>query len=424
MKNSIWISLWLLLLVSCNNEPFTGEETRIVYTVSPWMDDTASMCSFTNLSLLAIDRNNCIALHETIAPADIHENSFLVKLPVGRYRLALVANCPDLITDLHEPLQNLMLPLPRQGETFHAPHDVHTALQSVIISENKTSPVTTRFFRRVSKLRVTINNIPPEIDTLNFQLSSVPSAVNFTGTGTNSFGTITQVMTREGSKAYTELLTYPAHQGEPLLTVTYTEEDKVKHRIIPFNESLDTNRIVHVENDFTLLEEGALQGNGINLLVNGDFETWNNHLMEPDGWKYYRDGRDSCSTPVSGHSALRGQAAFLQGKTYLYQDIAVEAGKRYEIKMHVNAPSPIFPWKYYCYWRKNKSTALPAQHNKPIQAQNYQSQTPDWINVFNNKIFTAPDGAKLLRVEIRTYGKEILPGEGIYIDDFSVELVE
>ena len=51
-------------------------------------------------------------------------------------------------------------------------------------------------------------------------------------------------------------------------------------------------------------------------------------------------------------------------------------------------------------------------------------QTNGWINVFNGKSFTAPEGAKLLRVEIRTYGKEITPEEVIYIDDFSVELVE
>ena len=37
---------------------------------------------------------------------------------------------------------------------------------------------------------------------------------------------------------------------------------------------------------------------------------------------------------------------------------------------------------------------------------------------------TALEDAKLLRIEIRTYGKEITPEEGIYIDDFSVELVE
>ena len=92
--------------------------------------------------------------------------------------------------------------------------------------------------------------------------------------------------------------------------------------------------------------------------------------------------------------------------------------------MHVNAPSPSFPWKYYCYWRKTKSTALPAEHNKPIQAQSYLKQTNGWINVFNGKSFTAPEGAKLLRVEIRTYSKEITPDEGIYIDDFCVELVE
>ena len=111
------------------------------------------------------------------------------------------------------------------------------------------------------------------------------------------------------------------------------------------------------------------------------------------------------------------------GKTYLYQDVKIEAGKRYEIKMHVNAPSVSFPWKYYCYWRKTKSTALPAEHNKPIQAPNYKYRTDGWSDIFHG-VFTAPEGAKLLRVEIRTYGKEIIPEEGIYIDDFSVELVE
>ena len=77
----------------------------------------------------------------------------------------------------------------------------------------------------------------------------------------------------------------------------------------------------------------------------------------------------------------------------------------------------------YCYWRKSKSTALPAENNKAIQAQSYLKQTNGWETKFHG-IYTAPEDAKLLRIEIRTYGKEITPEEGIYIDDFSVELVE
>ena len=58
---------------------------------------------------------------------------------------------------------------------------------------------------------------------------------------------------------------------------------------------------------------------------------------------------DSIALKITGNKAHSGQSVYLQGKTYLYQDIEIEAGKRYEIKMHVNAPSTSFPWKYYCY---------------------------------------------------------------------------
>ena len=159
-------------------------------------------------------------------------------------------------------------------------------------------------------------------------------------------------------------------------------------------------------------------------MQNGDFESWNNPEQEPDNWHFYKDGKDSTAIKITGEKVhSKNQAVFLQGKTYLYQDVDIKPGKRYEIKMHVNAPSSSFPWKYYCYWRKSKSTALPAENNKAIQAQSYLKQTNGWETKFHG-IYTAPEDAKLLRIEIRTYGKEITPEEGIYIDDFSVELVE
>ncbi|WP_018337812.1 FimB/Mfa2 family fimbrial subunit [Butyricimonas synergistica] len=413
MKRIIFFGL--LLLFSCNqDEKVTGKETELVF-----------QSEFNTLDLFAIDRDNRIVRHEHFTQEDLHDNTLQANLPLGRYRVACVANCPDIDFNTGETLENILLRLPRKGDTFQEANDTRTALQSVSISENKDATFVIRLARRVARLQVTLNDIPEDVDHLNFELSFVPSAINFTGTNTNTFGTITKPFNREADQASVELLTFPAKKGEATLSVTYRTGDKEKRKIIPFSESVDTNQIIRIEKNFPELEEGGLQGNGINLLQNGDFEIWNDLSKEPDGWRFFKDGRDSSAVKVNEDKVHSGkQAVFLQGKTYLYQDVEVKALQRYEIKMFVNAASSNFSWKYYCYWRKSKSTALPAKDNEPIQAHSYQKQTDGWFNVFNGKTFTAPEGAKLLRVEIRTYGKEILPGEGIYIDDFSVELVE
>lgn len=413
MKRIIFFGL--LLLFSCNqDEKVTGKETELVF-----------QSVFNTLDLFAIDRDNRIVRHEHFTQEDLHDNTLQANLPLGRYRVACVANCPDIDFNTGETLENILLRLPKKGDTFQEANDIRTALQSVSISENKDATFVIRLARRVARLQVTLNDIPEDVDHLNFELSFVPSAINFTGTNTNTFGTITKPFNREADQASVELLTFPAKKGEATLSVTYRTGDKEKRKIIPFSESVDTNQIIRIEKNFPELEEGGLQGNGINLLQNGDFEIWSDLSKEPDGWRFFKDGRDSSAVKVNEDKVHSGkQAVFLQGKTYLYQDVEVKALQRYEIKMFVNAASSNFSWKYYCYWRKSKSTALPAENNKPIQAQSYLKQTDGWINIFNGKSFTAPEGAKFLRVEIRTYGKEILPGEGIYIDDFSVELVE
>ena len=265
-----------------------------------------------------------------------------------------------------------------------------------------------------------MNSIPEDITDVNLELSFVPVAINFTGNTTSS-GTIIKPINKTGQA---ELLTFPTKKGEVLLSITYHTENTTKRKIIPFTEAIDTNKSTRINCNFPELPEGGIQGNGINLLQNGDFESWNNPEQEPDNWHFYKDGKDSTAIKITGEKVhSKNQAVFLQGKTYLYQDVDIKPGKRYEIKMHVNAPSSSFPWKYYCYWRKSKSTALPAENNKAIQAQSYLKQTNGWETKFHG-IYTAPEDAKLLRIEIRTYWKEIPPEEGIYIDDFSVELVE
>ncbi len=410
----------LFIFFSCQKDKITeGQEIYVSLGCK-----AVEEFSVDRLHLFAIDRDNRIVRHATFSAADIHTNTLCTPLPLGRYRLALVANVPEenvMVPESEETLEHLYITLPREGEINREANDVFTVLQSVSITENKDSLPPIYLVRRTGMLQVTLDDIPEGLSSLNLELSFIPSAVNFSGSVVNTFGTITKPLNRQGP---TTLRTFPAKKGEATLSVTYREEGVVKRKIIPFQAAIDTNQIVLVHSNFSKLTEGGMQGNGKNLLRNGDFETWNTPKREPDKWHFYKDGKDSVIIPVSGQNAHSGQAAYLQGKTYLYQDVEIQAGQRYEIKMHVHAPSNSFPWKYYCYWRKSKGTALPAENNKPIQAQSYLKRTEGWINVFRGKSFTAPEGAKLLRVEIRTYGKEISPDEGIYIDDFSVERVE
>ncbi len=420
---TFFLPVLLLVLFSCHKDKtIEGQGVRITLQSDTWQDSLEAN-EISSLHLFAIDRDNQIIRHETYSSQDIHERSINALLPLGRYRLALVTHSSDetpLTSEIGESLENLFLHLPQDGNTYHEANDLQTAFQSVSITESKTTIPPIRLFRRVGKLQVTVNSIPEDITDVNLELSFVPVAINFTGNTTSS-GTIIKPINKTGQA---ELLTFPTKKGEVLLSITYHTENTTKRKIIPFTEAIDTNKSTRINCNFPELPEGGIQGNGINLLQNGDFESWNNPEQEPDNWHFYKDGKDSTAIKITGEKVhSKNQAVFLQGKTYLYQDVDIKPGKRYEIKMHVNAPSSSFPWKYYCYWRKSKSTALPAENNKAIQAQSYLKQTNGWETKFHG-IYTAPEDAKLLRIEIRTYGKEITPEEGIYIDDFSVELVE
>ena len=161
------------------------------------------------------------------------------------------------------------------------------------------------------------------------------------------------------------------------------------------------------------------------MLVNGDFEAWAAGALAPDGWFLYRDGRDSAVVGVTGGEVFSGERAVrLEGRTYLYQDVAVEAGEWYAIRVRVNAPGDEVRWRCFCSWRRSKSEALGPEYNAEIRTLDFQERTDGWVEVFPGKVFQAPAEARWLRVELRTYGKEWVYGEGVYLDDCSVEWVD
>ena len=116
MRKIIFLLVTQFVLFSCQkSKVMEGQEIRI-----PLECNTSMEFSIHHLHLFAIDRDNRIARHETFTSSDIHENTLHATLPLGRYRLALVANAPKgnmVIPETGETLENLFLCLPHEENT-------------------------------------------------------------------------------------------------------------------------------------------------------------------------------------------------------------------------------------------------------------------------------------------------------------------
>ena len=111
--------------------------------------------------------------------------------------------------------------------------------------------------------------------------------------------------------------------------------------------------------------------------------------------------------------------AWIEGKTYLYQDIPVTGGQCYQLKMYVNAPAHEVKWRSWCTWMKG-SKNLPSD---ALHSPSYQYETSGYIDAYAGKVFRAPADATKLRVEIRNY-MDPVEGKGLYVDAIRVEAVD
>ena len=144
----------------------------------------------------------------------------------------------------------------------------------------------------------------------------------------------------------------------------------------------------------------------------------------PREWLLNSAGDNKKVELVSNHVYKGNYAAQLRGVTYMYQDIPVEGGKCYQLKMHVSAPNPEVKWRYWCTWMEG-STAL-SGFSDPIRSSSYQYQTEGYIDAMEGMIVRAPANATRIRMEIRTYSGTPITGEGLfglYVDEISVERV-
>ena len=124
MRKIIFLLVTQFVLFSCQkSKVMEGQEIRI-----PLECNTSMEFSIHHLHLFAIDRDNRIARHETFTSSDIHENTLHATLPLGRYRLALVANAPkgNMVTSPQlykvSVSQKIKMPFPRSGSSGEQEH--------------------------------------------------------------------------------------------------------------------------------------------------------------------------------------------------------------------------------------------------------------------------------------------------------------
>lgn len=306
--------------------------------------------------------------------------------------------------------------------------------------------------RKVAQLLVVIENYPDWLTDLNIELKNVPSNISLTGVGATKTGTITcNANLPEKEKSVTSILIFPPTTDKKITMTLSSDElayvsevhtineivaNKITQVNIVFKDLPDMSAIDFttsvVEWDKDTIRENDWEitpplppspctgtGDGNNLVNNPGFEDEYTDQL-PAGWKLDAGGASKkvSRTTASVHAGT--YAARLDGKTYLYQDIAISGGQCYQLKMFVNAPGAETKWRYWCTWFKDSKTNLPSDE---IRTNTYQNQTEGYIDVFNGGIFRAPATATKLRMEIRTYTNTDDESAGLYVDDVSVEAV-
>lgn len=300
--------------------------------------------------------------------------------------------------------------------------------------------------RKVGMLKIIIENIPEWLTDLQINLSGIPQKMNLEGEYTGEY-TITKNISppdKDGISETSILLFPPQHptgltlSSESLVFITpehpiesitanrtteikaifQGETDKLQVDINTRLIDWDSQNIK--EPDWNIdLPKGPCSGfgNGTNLVLNPGFEKEFTESV-PSEWKLDNGGDTKRVVQVTSPVKEGNYAVRLEGKTYLYQDLAISGGTCYQLKMFVNATQNNVKWRYWCTWMKG-STNLKSD---AIRTSSYQYATEGFVDVFQGQIFRAPAEANKLRMEIRTY-MEPINGEGLYVDEISVEPV-
>ena len=470
MKKLFFLTALVILFFSCGKEDLsTGKETKITFSSFTMGTQDISSESISCLRVLALDNTSTVVRYFLFTSAELTNNTCSITLPIGSYTLAFIANGNkegEVSCDIGYTLDEVLLKLIREGENYREASDFLTAKKSIQITRDATPPpLSITLERKVGKIRVTLNELNPDIDSIKLELRQAPTTLTFNGK-TSGNATIVKKMayTKGSGNASAEILTFPVVENKAEIGVLYTINQITYRGSMTLSPAVDANRIMSVEGSYQpskeqetsftiqdwngneisggsfILSEGdevvgddrPVTGNptGANLLQNAGFELWESNPVKPQNWLYLNAGAHMTATQNNVTKLEGNSSARLEQSTYLYQDIPIVGGECYQIRLRVNATTSAYKWKVGCNWRTSAAATsgqLPASYNAPIQTDEL-GVTTGWLEPFgtDNK-FRAPYSAKYLRIEIRTYsiGNNTLnPNEGVYLDQFEVFLLK
>lgn len=323
----------------------------------------------------------------------------------------------------------------------------------IVVKEEGENNATFKLERKVAMLRVSISNIPENMNDLKINVSDIPENLSLTGkySGSNTISKSIDLPNnyKISDTSETSILLFPP---EKKATISLSSENL---QFMSLEHDIDTILVNHITEiniklwplstvpklDITsqlvlwnerVIEEDDLEvivpdspcsgsGNGYNSVLNGSFEEGFNNSI-PVYWEL-RATSDSYIpkvTEINSPISTGQKAIEISSKTYLSQEIGIIGGRCYQFKVHINSPHKDVEWQVWGTWQTG-STALTAL-SQIIRTES-QNTTDGYIDAYNGKVFRAPQSANKLHIEIKNMSDTKVT-EGLYIDDVSIELVE
>ena len=356
----------------------------------------------------------------------------------------------DWIFEEQLSAEEIFLKAQKNSKSHEEAKDHLLGKQEFSITDSNPEPVIFDLERKVSMLRVHIENIPEWVTDLQINLSNVAAKMNLVGTYAESYTVTKDITLPENGNSITSLLVFPPleeniasltlssnslvfitpeHPIDSILPNRITEikavflDPLVSYAVNFTNRIVDWDSTIIYEEDWTIdapLPPCEGHGNGIELVANGELEELFVDNIPPH-WTLDASNKETIKTVHAITTPVYNgdQAVLIEGKTYIYQDIPVIGGNCYQLHLYINAPNDDAKWKCYSTWYKG-STKLTSNL---IQSSDYEGKTEGYIDFYQGKVFRAPAEATKLRIEIRNYNDPI-PGEGIYMDAVSVQAVD
>lgn len=450
----IQIMLVMVAVCACHHETESWKEPGTEEVAVQVRANSTVAGESAGCQLFLFNGQNQLTAYTVSASGMEAGNRFRLNIPEGHYTGYCVLNAtdPEVLeyTSSGTPAQTYVKLKP-EGEFYREAGDYLIGKSEFSVPTEGSLPIEFNVERRVGCVRVIIENVPEWMSDIRVRISAVPPKMSLSGKypGEGIVVEKTAALPDAGQRSVTNVLVYPPAKSSVLtlaykagvssgVTASYTLDSVVVNHItevkaifgisgkvgeVDFSAGIrdwDEN-IIRGEDWYIDLPDGPCSGagNGVNIVKNGGFEEEMSGNV-PAGWKLDAGGADKKVVSVNSPVAEGSQAVRMEGKTYLYQDVAVEAGQCYQLHMYVNALTGDVKWRYWCTWMAG-STSLKSDE---IRMSAYRNQTEGYEDVFAGNIFKAPEGATKLRMEMRTYTATVAEGVGLYVDGVRVEKVE